>query len=409
MSVRKREWVSPKGERKAAWLVDYCDQSGKRHVKTFARKKEADAFSARSTVEVADGVHVADRASVTVSEAARMWLEKSERNGLERATCRQYAQHVELHIKPTIGALRLSELTTPAVRDFEDKLRRGTADGSGQRSSALTAKILTSLGSILAEAQERGFCIRNAVKEMRGRRTMGKERRADRRQKGRLKAGVDVPTREEIRAVVEALGGRWRPLILTAVFSGLRASELRGLRWVDVDLKRRELHVRQRADRFGAIGAPKSEAGERTVPLPPAVVAALREWRLACPRVMGDLVFPAGHGGPVDHKSVSRGFEAVQIAAGVVTPALDVDGRQKFDREGVPAVEAKYGLHSLRHFYASWCINRRTDGGLELPAKAVQARLGHSSITMTFDVYGHLFPRGDDGAELEAAERALLG
>ena len=71
---------------------------------------------------------------------------------------------------------------------------------------------------------------------------------------------------------------------------------------------------------------------------------------------------------------------------------------------------AKYkGLHALRHFYASWCINRRVDGGLELPLKVVQARLGHASIQMTADTYGHLFPRGDDGSELAAAEKAFLG
>jgi integrase len=68
------------------------------------------------------------------------------------------------------------------------------------------------------------------------------------------------------------------------------------------------------------------------------------------------------------------------------------------------------GLHAFRHFFASWCINRKADGGLELPAKVVQERLGHaSSVTMTFDRYGHLFPRGDDTAELAAAEKALLG
>ena len=78
------------------------------------------------------------------------------------------------------------------------------------------------------------------------------------------------------------------------------------------------------------------------------------------------------------------------IAAGVV------------DGEGKP----KYGMHALRHFYASWCINRRADGGLELLAKTVQARLGHASIVMTLDVYGHLFPSHDDGTELAAAESA---
>ena len=73
-------------------------------------------------------------------------------------------------------------------------------------------------------------------------------------------------------------------------------------------------------------------------------------------------------------------------------------------------MQAKYpGLHALRHFFASWCINRKQDGGLELPLKLVQARMGHASITMTADVYGHLFPRGDDTHELAAAEKILLG
>jgi integrase len=65
-------------------------------------------------------------------------------------------------------------------------------------------------------------------------------------------------------------------------------------------------------------------------------------------------------------------------------------------------------MHALRHFYASWCINRREDGGLALPPKVIQERLGHSSIVMTMDVYGHLFPRGDDADEMAEAERSLL-
>ena len=90
---------------------------------------------------------------------------------------------------------------------------------------------------------------------------------------------------------------------------------------------------------------------------------------------------------------VNRGFIPAQIAAGVTT----ANGKAKYT-----------GLHSLRHFYASWCINRRVDGGLELPLKVVQARMGHSTIAMTADVYGHLFPRGDDSAELAAAEKFLV-
>jgi integrase len=62
----------------------------------------------------------------------------------------------------------------------------------------------------------------------------------------------------------------------------------------------------------------------------------------------------------------------------------------------------------LRHFYASWCINREKDGGLELPLKMVQGRLGHSTLAMTADTYGHLFPSNDDGAELRQAEKFFL-
>jgi integrase len=205
-----------------------------------------------------------------------------------------------------------------------------------------------------------------------------------------------------MRAIVAALpsieeAARFRPLLLTAIFSGLRASELRGLKWADVDLKRGELHVRQRADRYGKIGRTKSVAGERTVPLPPMVVTALQEhWLASRDKKNGlGLAFPNSKGG-IDHRIsiVERGLHPAQVAAGVV----DQDGKAKYP-----------GLHSLRHFYASWCINRRVDGGLELPLKMVQARLGHASIQMTADRYGHLFPRGDDGSELAAAERAFFG
>ena len=72
--------------------------------------------------------------------------------------------------------------------------------------------------------------------------------------------------------------------------------------------------------------------------------------------------------------------------------------------------KAKYpGMHTLRHFFASWLINRKEDGGLGLPLKTAQERLGHSSVMITADVYGHLFPRGDDADELAAGVEAVLG
>ena len=376
-------------------MVDYVDQDGDRHLKTFARKRDADAQHAVVGTAVRAGVHIADSKSVTVAKGAGLWLETCEAARLERSTLESYRRHVNLHIAPLLGALRLSQLTVPLVRGFEDRLRK---DG---RSPAMVRKARGSLGAILADAQERGLVSQNVVYSMRRHR---RSRRAE--GKGKLKIGVDIPSPAEIRAIVSKLdpaAGRYRPLLLTAIFTGLRASELRGLRWDDVDLKRGELHVRQRADRYGAMGRPKSDAGERTVPLPPTLVAVLREHRLACGRSELGLAFP-GPRGRIDLRNsiIDHGFHPVQIAAGIL-------GTPKRGRDGKLLPGAKYkGLHSLRHFYASWCINRRADGGLELPLKVVQARLGHASIVLTLDVYGHLFPAGDDGSELAAAERVLL-
>lgn len=115
-------------------------------------------------------------------------------------------------------------------------------------------------------------------------------------------------------------------------------------------------------------------------------------------------MFPNGLGKLESHANIiNRGLKPAMVAANVATDTGEID------KNGKPILAAKYsGLHSLRHFYASWCINRPADGGLGLPPKSVQERMGHSSIQVTFDTYGHLFPRGDDSDELAAAEAALL-
>lgn len=247
------------------------------------------------------------------------------------------------------------------------------------KSRATARKVLTSLKSMLSNAQRVGKVAQNVALS--------------------VKIGVDIPTPEEIRKLVQVLNGlegssrRFRPALLTVILTGLRASELRGLRWEDIDLKRGEVTVRQRADKYHQIGHPKSRSGERTIPIGPDLVNILREWKLACPNGELGLAFPSVVGKIDPYSNIVHKFGQVVRAAGLL------------DRLGQP----KYtGLHALRHFYASWCINRKEDGGLELPAKIVQARLGHASIVMTMDTYGHLFPSQDDGAELADAERGLL-
>jgi integrase len=383
MSIRKRTWRTPKtGESREAWIVDYVDQSGQRRNKNFELKRDAEAYEATVRVNVARGIHSHSR--VTVAAAGQHWLDDVTFR-LERSTVESYRQHLNDHILPYIGAVKIADLTVPLVREFIDRLR------ADKRSPAMIKRVIGDLGAILSDAQERGLVAQNVVHSL-GRK---RHRQAERRQRSALKVGVDIPSPAEIRAILSQLQGGWRPLLLTAIFTGLRASELRGLRWADVDLKKAEIRIRQRADRFNAMGQPKSAASQRTIPLPPIVVSTLREWKLACPKGELDLVFPNGVGRIESHANiVNRALAPVQIAADVVTKI----GQPKYS-----------GLHALRHFYASWCINRRADGGLELPLKVVQHRLGHSSIQMTSDRYGHLFPSGDTSAEMAAAEKSLLG
>jgi integrase len=380
MSVRKRKWTTRNGEAKEAWIVDYTDQEGERHIRTFARKKEADAYSQQVGVDVRAGTHTPVSKSITVAQAAEDWIKSVELEGREAATLAQYRQHAR-HIIERIGNFKLASLTTPRINGFRDGLME-------TMSRAMSRKVLASLKSLLRDAQRRGNVAQNVALGV-------KKIDADKRGEGRLKVGVDIPTPEEIKAILGALKGRSRPLLLTAIFTGLRASELRGLRWHDVDLKGGELHVRQRADRYNEMGKPKSKAGHRTVPLGPLVLNVLREWKLACPKGELGLVFPTASGRVAGHNDLVRVLKSTMVAAGLTKQ----NGKPKYT-----------GLHALRHFYASWCINPLDRGGQGLPPKVVQERLGHSSIVMTMDTYGHLFPPSDDADKrLAEAERALLG
>ena len=374
MSVRKRKWVTRLGEAKEAWIVDYTDQQGDRHIRTFARKKDADDYRATVKVDVRAGTHTAPSKSVTVAVAADRWLNRVEAEGRERGTLAQYRQHVSLHIAPRIGKMKLASLTPTKVETFRDDL-------VANLSRPMARKVLVSFKSLLRAAKYAHVAADVSV---------GRNKRSERK----LEVGSDIPTPAEVRRLVDAAkdDARLRALVLTAALCGLRASELRGLRWADIDLKAGEVHVRQRADRYNNIGAPKSASSTRTIPLAPEVEAALKVWKLACPKGELDLVFPTRPGAIMYHRSMLDSLAPVMVAAGVVNKA------------GKP----KYGLHALRHFFASWCINRRVDGGLELPLKVVQARMGHSTIAMTADVYGRLFPRGDDSAELATAEKSFL-
>jgi integrase len=384
MSVRKKivTTTSPEGEPVDTlwWIADYTDGSGLRHQRRFKTKKEAATHHDQTKTAIRAGTHVSLPNDLTVAGVADKWLKRVEANARERGTLKSYREHVNLHILPRIGKNKLAKLTKGHIEHFRDGLLSGVGDRP-KLSRPTAAKVIRSLKAMLkvVGCSHLGDGVNIEI---------------SRRDKPKLEAGRDIPTPQEVARLVQAAKGKLRVLIMTAASTGLRSSELRGLRWHDVDLKTGELHVRQRADRWNRIGPPKSDSSKRTVPLGNELLHALKEWRIACPKEGElDLVFPTSTGAVQHHKNMLDACEAVMKVAGVVTKA------------GKP----KYGLHAFRHFFASWCINPKERGGRELQAKVVQTLLGHSSIVMTLDIYGHLFPQGSDRAELDASEKALFG
>ena len=190
MSVRKREWTTRKGEAKEAWIVDYTDQDGHRHIKTFRRKKDADAYADQAGVDVRAGIHTAESKSITVAQAAEDWIRSVALEGREASTLAQYRQHAH-HINQRIGNVKLASLTTPRINKFRDDLLK-------TMSRVMARKVLSSLKSLLRHAQNRGNVAQNVA--------LAVKIKADKRDKGKLEVGVDIPTTDEIKAIIDGCG-----------------------------------------------------------------------------------------------------------------------------------------------------------------------------------------------------------
>ena len=307
----------------------------------------------------------------SVCDACQSWLKTCRRNGLERSTMKAYGSHVNIHIEPRIGHLLLTGLSRSEIREFRDGL---LDDGI---SHALAKKIMVSLRAILSEAVEREWLDHNVATEVKLKR------------RSRSEADVRViPTKAEIRIILDKAPESHRAMFVTAIFTGMRISELRGLTWESVDLENRFIRVRQRADEFGQIGLPKSRAGTRNIPMAPLVCQTLKDWKMNSPVNNIGLVFPNSVGKVQNYANIyNRAFKPMLVENGIV------------DESG----KAKFAIHALRHAAASLFIEQGWN------PKKIQTILGHASITMTMDVYGHLFENvGEDVALFEKLESDLL-
>ena len=337
-----------------AWVFDARD--GKRIRKAFPTQAAAKAWRADAVGAVRRGALRA-APSATVREAAARWLDGAcdgsirTRSGTayKPSAIRGYDAALQTRLLPALGSARLADVTRPDVQAFVDRLLGQGLDGSTIRNTLMPLRV------IYRRAIARGEVAVNP--------TTGVELPAVRGRRER------VASPAEAAALLEALTPADRPVWATALYAGLRRGELMALRWNDVDLAAGVIRVERSWDpRAKEIVGVKTHAGRRRVPIAAVLRDHLVDQRLRVGRVDG-LVF-----GDADRPF---GYQGLRLRA-----------RAAWEKAGL----APIGLHEARHTFASLMIAAGVN------AKALSAYLGHASIGITFDRYGHLMPGNEDEA-----------
>ena len=337
----------------------------------FGTKREAQQARAKAVDELATGRYRGDQ-KATLAEYLPAWLDRRVRDGLRPSTELMYRRYLEHDVVPALGRVRVAELRRFHVDRLVQDL---TANGRG---ATTVRRIHAVISSAMTAAEQLDLIDFNPASKIALPAT------------GRTKTKVWEPD-VLVQFLDAANSNRLAPIFELAVFSGLRRGEIAGLRWVDVDLARRELVVRQQRVRVGGRtleGAVKTNAGQdRKVSLGSEPIAALLSWKLqqdaeaaawgAAYRSSG-YVFTYEDGRPLRPAHISRTFDTI------------------VERAGLPRIS----FHGLRHEHASLMLSAGVD------IAVVSKRLGHSTIAVTSDLYSHLLADANRAAA-DAAESQL--
>ena len=358
-----------------AWEANvYSRRDAKQIRKCFPTLAAAKAWRADATSALSRGKLRAP-SPVTLRQAADEWLAGAKagtvRNGkgstYKPSTLRGYERALGKRVLPEFGHMRLSELRRIDVQDFADRL---LAEGHDPSTILNT---LDPLRAIFRRAIQREQVAVSPCANLDLPKPQGKRDR--------------IASPDEARTLLDALPDGDRALWATAFYAGLRRGELRGLRWSDIDLPGRELHVRRSwDDDEGAIDG-KSEAADRTVPIVAALAPELAAHKLQAGG--GELAF-AVECRPFIPSTIRR--RALAAWGWKDMPNADRSGPRRVLVKAHPDALEPIGLHEARHTFASILIAAGVN------AKAITEAMGHASVTMTFDTYGHLMPDGRDEA-----------
>jgi integrase len=340
----------------------YSPRDRKKLRRTFPTEAEARSWQADAKRAIDLGT-LRTPTRRTLAEAATAWLDGAEageirnRSGLiyKPATLRGYRQALDSYVLPMLGAEKLSAVTTGDLQFLVD---RWQAEG---QSPSTVRNSIKPLQAIYRRARSREGLPINPTHDLELPAPAPKE--------------VEIVSPEVASRMLAAAPAQDRALWATALYAGLRYGELRALRWSAVDLAGATIRVRESWDAKEGSIEPKTRTSQRTAPMPGVLRDHLMDRRLVAEDAADDsLVFGIGTERPFHANVVYRRGDIAWKKVGL----------------------GKLRLHQARHTYASFMIAAGVN------AKALSTFMGHSSIKVTFDLYGHLMP----GTEAEAA--ALL-
>lgn len=342
--------------RSGNWQVRYRDPLGRERARNFERKTDANLFAATVEADMARGDWLdPSLGRVTFGEWAEDWL--AQLTHLKPKTVLDYRSTLHKHVLPHLGRARIAELDRVALRRWVAELTKAGAGPSTTRVAAHVAR------SVLELAVDGGALKANPASGLKTPRSVQTD-----------KHFLTPDSVELLAATILQPSGQ---LIRFAAYTGLRAGEIGALRLGRLDLGRGVVEVAESlSDVAGHLvfGPPKTYA-RRHVPLPDFLVEEMARFVHGRDADPADLVFHAPHGGVLRHGN----FYRQRFKPAVRRAGLPDDLR----------------FHDLRHTYAAFCIASTAD------PYAVMKRMGHSTITVTYDTYGHLFPARD--AEITSA------
>jgi integrase len=370
----------------------------------FTRERDAKRRLREVLGDVDDGTHVsADRITVA-AYVNDEWLPsirprsaedaRGHRGTVSVATHDRYRRDLRRYVLPRIGGVRLQALTPAALEELYDELEARGGQGGRPLTSKTVANVALTVNKALGDAVKRGRLRRNPAEAVAA--------------PTATKARTRWWSVEELRTFLRHVEGDelYAAWLLFAT-TGAREGEVAGLTWDDIDLDAGWVRVDWT---LGVVDGkltwkprPKSKAGERTMALDPATVAALREHRrrqLETRMVAG----PAWQDTLTDWQGLARSGLVWTYDDG--TPIKPVTLYRRFVRHAEAAGLPRIRLHDVRHSYASAAL-ASASGWHDV--KVISQRLGHASVAITLDTYSHVLPAADESMAHTLANVILGG